>query len=427
MNNYTMKTYEMKREILKFSKKITDGLDKPTTKFVTDMIYGIEKSNSVLISEIARALNEKIKPKNTIERLCDNCNTMTLQENKILKDNYMNIALKQLPDEEIILIEDDSDVNKEHSSKLEDLCIVRDASKQKETYVNGYHVCEIVGLSKNEKQPISLYSNIYSTESKGFLSCNEETKKSEKYVIEKIRENKPDTRIIIVKDRGYDSLDLFKNTIDNKVSFVVRLDGDRHLLFKDKKRIVKEVASKRKGKIHTKLMYKGENVDCYISYTKVQLPKIKNKDLTLVIIYRKDEENDPMYLLTDIDVKSKADVEKIARTYMLRWRIEEYFKSKKQNYDFENFRIRNLKGINNLNLILSCVMLHIGTLTEKMDYKLLVIKIIEASQSLKKKAIVWYGQISKGIANILKYAKTGIKVFEEIETRIKYKQLSLKL
>ena len=427
MNNYTMNTYEMKREILKFSKKITDGLDKPTTKFVTDMIYGIEKSNSVLISEIARALNEKIKPKNTIERLCDNCNTMTLQENKILKDNYMNIALKQLPDEEIILIEDDSDVNKEHSSKLEDLCIVRDASKQKETYVNGYHVCEIVGLSKNEKQPISLYSNIYSTESKGFLSCNEETKKSEKYVIEKIRENKPDTRIIIVKDRGYDSLDLFKNTIDNKVSFVVRLDGDRHLLFKDKKRIVKEVASKRKGKIHTKLMYKGENVDCYISYTKVQLPKIKNKDLTLVIIYRKDEENDPMYLLTDIDVKSKADVEKIARTYMLRWRIEEYFKSKKQNYDFENFRIRNLKGINNLNLILSCVMLHIGTLTEKMDYKLLVIKIIEASQSLKKKAIVWYGQISKGIANILKYAKTGIKVFEEIETRIKYKQLSLKL
>ena len=427
MNNFTTNTYEMKREILKFSKKITDGLDKPTTKFVTDMIYGIEKSNSVLISEIARALNEKIKPKNTIERLCDNCNTMTLQENKILKDNYMNIALKQLPDEEIILIEDDSDVNKEYSSKLEDLCIVRDASKQKETYVNGYHVCEIVGLSKNEKQPISLYSKIYSTESKEFLSCSEETKKSEKYVVEKIRENKPNTKIIVVKDRGYDSFNLFKNTIDNKVSFVVRLDGDRHLLFKDKKRIVKEVASKRKGKIHTKLMYKGENVDCYISYTKVQLPKIKNKDLTLVIIYRKDDENNPMYLLTDIDVKSKADVEKIARTYMLRWRIEEYFKSKKQNYDFENFRIRNLKGINNLNLILSCVMLHIGTLTEKMDYKLLVIKIIEASQSLKKKAIVWYGQISKGIANILKYAKAGIKVFEEIETRIKYKQLSLKL
>ena len=127
-------------------------------------------------------------------------------------------------------------------------------------------------------------------------------------------------------------------------------------------------------------MYKGENADCYISYTKVRLPKIKNKDLTLVIIYRKDEENDPMYLLTDIDVKSKADVEKIARIYMLRWQIEEYFKAKKQNYDFENFRIRSLKGINNLNLLLSCVMLHIGTLSEKMDYKLLVIKIIEASQ-----------------------------------------------
>lgn len=65
-----------------------------------------------------------------------------------------------------------------------------------------------------------------------------------------------------------------------------------------------------------------------------------------------------MYLLTDLKVKNKEDVIKISRTYMLRWRIEEYFRVKKQNYDFENFRIRSLKGINVLNAILSCVMLH---------------------------------------------------------------------
>jgi len=42
-----------------------------------------------------------------------------------------------------------------------------------------------------------------------------------------------------------------------------------------------------------------------------------------------------MYLLTSLSIKTKDDVEKIARIYMLRWRIEEYFKFKKQNYDFE--------------------------------------------------------------------------------------------
>ena len=39
-----------------------------------DMQYGISKSQSSLISNISRALDEKIKLKNTIERLCDNLN-----------------------------------------------------------------------------------------------------------------------------------------------------------------------------------------------------------------------------------------------------------------------------------------------------------------------------------------------------------------
>ncbi len=427
MNNFTTNTYEMKRDILNFSKKISEGLCKPDKKFIADMLYGIEKSGSILFSDIARALNEENKLKNTIERLCDRCNYLSDESIEKIKENYLNEAIKQLPDDEVILIEDDSDVNKEYSRKLEDLCTVKDASSKEDRYVNGYHVCEVVGLTKNEKQPVSLYSKIYSTETSGFISCPDETKKSEKEVISKLRKENEKIKIIVVKDRGYDSYNLFEETIKNKISFIVRLDGDRHMLFKGKKRLVKEVAATRKGKIHTKLMYKGENTDCYISYTTVQFPKMKEKDLSLVIIYRKDEESDPMYLLSDLPIKTKDDVLKIARTYMMRWKIEEYFKAKKQNYDFENFRVRNLRGINNLNLILSCVMLHIGILSDKIDFKLLIIKIIEASKSIKKTAIVWYGQISRGIRNILSYAHEGIRKWQKIESREKFKQLQLKL
>ena len=427
MNNFTTNTYEVKRDILNFSKKISEGLCKPDKKFIADMLYGIEKSGSILFSDIARALNEENKLKNTIERLCDRCNYLSDESIEKIKENYLNEAIKQLPDDEVILIEDDSDVNKEYSRKLEDLCTVKDASSKEDRYVNGYHVCEVVGLTKNEKQPVSLYSKIYSTETSGFISCPDETKKSEKEVISKLRKENEKIKIIVVKDRGYDSYNLFEETIKNKISFIVRLDGDRHMLFKGKKRLVKEGAATRKGKIHTKLMYKGENTDCYISYTTVQFPKMKEKDLSLVIIYRKDEESDPMYLLSDLPIKTKDDVLKIARTYMMRWKIEEYFKAKKQNYDFENFRVRNLRGINNLNLILSCVMLHIGILSDKIDFKLLIIKIIEASKSIKKTAIVWYGQISRGIRNILSYAHEGIRKWQKIESREKFKQLQLKL
>ena len=58
MNNFTTNTYEMKRDIVNFSKKLCKNSDKPETKFVTDMIYGISKSKDVLLSSIAEALNE---------------------------------------------------------------------------------------------------------------------------------------------------------------------------------------------------------------------------------------------------------------------------------------------------------------------------------------------------------------------------------
>ena len=60
-----------------------------------------------------------------------------------------------------------------------------------------------------------------------------------------------------------------------------------------------------------------------------------------------------------------------------------------------------------------------------MDIKLLTIKIIERSQSLRNKVIVWMSQIAKGIKEILKYAHKGIKEWQGIEVKEKYKQLQL--
>lgn len=37
MNNYTMNAYEVKRDLLNFSKKISEGVNQPTTKFIMDM------------------------------------------------------------------------------------------------------------------------------------------------------------------------------------------------------------------------------------------------------------------------------------------------------------------------------------------------------------------------------------------------------
>lgn len=46
MTNYTTETYQMKRGILNFSNKISEGVGKPTTKLIQDTMYGISRSKS---------------------------------------------------------------------------------------------------------------------------------------------------------------------------------------------------------------------------------------------------------------------------------------------------------------------------------------------------------------------------------------------
>ena len=421
MNNFTTNTYEMKREILNFSKKVSEGVNKATTKFVMDMQYGLAKGGSCLISNIARSLDENIKLNYTIDRLCDNLSNMYQEEKEIIWNNYLNEVSKNIDKENAIVLFDDSDINKEYSKKLEDLDRVIDGSSQDKKIVNGYHVCEATVLSMNNKQPMSIYSKIYSCKSKNFVSKNT-------YTLESIKaaENMIGEKFIGVFDRGYDDNKIFKYMSNNKHEFVVRLDDEIILLFKGKKRSVGEVAKTRKGKISYKALFDdSEEYELMLSYTKATLPANK-EEYTLVIVYGLSEKS-PMKLLTNINIKDKADVIKVVRLYLSRWRIEEHFRGKKQEYDFENMRVRTLESMNTLNMMLTIHLGHIAILADKIDKKLLTIKILYASKSLKDKSIVWLSQIARGIKNILAYAHTGIRDWLEIETREKFKQLELKL
>ena len=419
MVNYTMECYEMKREILNFSKKISEGLNKKETKFVSDMQYGLSKGKSCLISEISRSLNEDIKLKNTIERLCDNLQSLDETQKKIIKDNYLKEIKDYFPNEAISIF-DDSDISKRYGKKFEDLDKIIDASDLDKKIVNGYHVCEAVILGKNEKQPFSVYSEIYSCKSEGFISKNKYTMESINTVIDVLKR-----KCNMVFDRGYDDNKIIDYVDKSGNNFVIRMNDKRTFLFKGKKKNCYEEALKRKGKIRMELWFEEEKQEISVSHTKVIMPRNK-KEYELVFVYGLSEER-PLILLTNRDIHSKEDVIKVVRLYFYRWRVEEYFRDKKQEYEFENMRVRTLKAMNNLNLMLMIHMGHLGMLVEDMNKKLLTIKIIERSKSLKRKVSVWLSQISRGIRNILSYAHTGIKEYQKIERREKNRQIELKL
>ena len=421
MNNITTNTYEMKREIYNFSQKMSKGLNKGTSKFVLDMQYGLAKSGSCLISEIARSLDEDIKLGYTIERLCDNLVDLYPEEKDQIWNNYLEEVKNNIDNDNAVVLFDDSDINKEYSKKLEDLDRVIDASSQDKKIVNGYHVCEATILTKNEKQLMSVYSKVYSCKSKDFKSKGTYTFESIKAVEKIIKDN-----FTGIFDRGYDDNKIINYMSEGNRKFVVRLTDCRTLLFKGKKKSVEEVIKTRKGKIIMKLLFdENEEKEVMLSYSKAVLPNNK-KEYTLVIVYGLSEEH-PMKLLTNIKVETKEDVIKVARLYLSRWRIEEHFRGKKQEYDFENMRVRTLESMNNLNMMLTIHLGHIAMLADKINKNLLAIKIIYASKSLKKKAIVWLSEIARGIKNILSYAHKGIKSWEDIKTKIHEQQLQLKL
>ena len=416
MNNFTTNTYEMKREILNFSEKIAKKLSKSEKKFIQDIEYGIAASGSCLISDISRSLNEDIKLKNTIERLCDNLNSF--DDAETLYNNYIE-EIGDIYGKEPVVLFDDSDISKVYGKKFEDLDDVMDASSQDKKVTKGYHVCEATILTEKEKQLISVYSQIYSCKSKDFKSMNDYTFKSIE-TAKKVLNRK----FIGVFDRGYDDNKIIDYMDDNY--FVIRMNDRRVFLFKGKKKNVYEEAKKRKGKIRMTLWFDdNEEYEVYISHTKVTLPH-NGKDYELVFCYGLSEER-PLILLTNRKIHSKDDVIKVVRLYFSRWRIEEYFRAKKQEYKFENIRLRTLKGINNLNLFLTIHLGHINKLAEEINRKLLSIKIIEASKSIRNKVIIWMSQFARGIKKILSYAHTGIKEWQKIEIRDKYKQLALKI
>ena len=433
MNNYTTETAQIKRDILNFSKKISFGLCKSTQKLCQDMIYGINTRKSVLLSDIARGLQETTKLAYTIDRISKHLNDMDEETEIEIRKNYIKEALKYIDsdDEYIVVLNDNTDINHEQAKKMEDLCLIRDASSKQEKYVNGYNVCEYTALSTKMNSPISLYSKVYSTTSDDFISENNETIIGEEEVINILKtiNKKP----IFTRDRGYDANEFFKRDLENDIKFITRLKKNRNLIFKNKNENAYEHVLKGKGKISIKLMYKGENKDCYISYTKVQLPCYKEKELTLVTVYGldynesdDDGEEKVLTFLTNMDIKNKDDAIRVVYTYFLRWRIEEYFKAKK-SYKWELSLIRSLKGIRKLNMFLTIVMLYSNEHIEKLETNFLSNIILERALQLKEKCIVYFGQIAQGIYEILKFAKVGIKNLQNITHNEKYKQLELKL
>ena len=92
-----------------------------------------------------------------------------------LHETYISAVQKEF-DESTVLLVDDSDIAKNCSVKLEGLCKVHDGSTG--GIANGYWFAGVSALTAGRKQPIPVYSRVYSSVEQGYVSNNMETIKS---------------------------------------------------------------------------------------------------------------------------------------------------------------------------------------------------------------------------------------------------------
>ena len=415
MLNSTSKTYTLKRKILFFTNKISKQLSRPNRKFIADITYGMLASGSCLLTDVADQLHEPSKKINIVDRLSRHLSHGTPAA---AAASYLRLVKKWVPAEPVIHI-DDSDIIKPDGYKFESLGIVRDGSESTRTkniYKKGYHVTEACVLTKSN-HPVSIFSKIHSSSEKGYKSINTITFQAMEQGAALFG------KATFAMDRGYDDNKMFLKLDELGQDYIIRLKSNRKLLYHNKWTMATELRDRRKGKIKTSVFYKGRNHDAYLSHVKVQITASR-KDIYLVLVYGITEH--PMMLATNKEIKSKDDVIRVARIYFSRWKIEEYFRCKKQMFRFENFRVRNLAAINALNFYITLCMAFLAMISMESESNALKVSIIKSANPVKEKVFFCYYRLAKGISGILSYAKEGIRLWFRTK-RPAYRQLCLKL
>jgi hypothetical protein len=133
------------------------------------MLFGIQSSQDVKLSNIGRCLQEKIPLIRTEKRLSRNLKSAALE--KELTPQLVRLGSSRIQPNTVLAL-DLSDVRKEYAQKMEYLATVRDGSTGE--LHNGYWLCDVTGAEVGGSEIVPLYQKLFSAEAKDFISENAE-------------------------------------------------------------------------------------------------------------------------------------------------------------------------------------------------------------------------------------------------------------
>ena len=367
---------KMRAHLGEFSGRLCAGLSKPARRFVSEALYGIAARGSVRLSEIGRALEETVSLAKTETRLSRNLGREELRGHvggAVLREGSARIGKRTL------LVLDISDIAKPYAEKMQYLARVRDGSTG--DIVDGYWLCQVIGVENQAAAIVPLYSALYSQKAPDFQSENEEIKTAFREVSVACG-----GRGVWIVDRGGDRGELYAPLLDAGQSFIIRNTGQRHLLSGRRKVATADLAETCPMLYATHVVREEKDKEVCrrldYGFRPVRLPEHPEVPLWLVVVRGLGEK--PMVLLTNLPLrKNRKVLWWVVSAYLTRWRIEEAIRFIKQSYDLEDIRVLSYARLRNMAVLVNAVAFFTAVvLGTRIKLEILATHLLRASKRL---------------------------------------------
>lgn len=389
----------LKAQLTKFSSELCAGLSKPLGRFVSQMLFGIQSSQDVKLSNIGRSLQEEIPLIRTEKRLSRNLKSAELE--KELAPQLIKMGSRRVQSNTVLAL-DLSDIRKEYAQKMENLATVRDGSTGE--LHQGYWLCDVTAAEVHGSEIVPLYQKLFSVEAKEFTSENAEVLAA----VDLVRTH-TQGRGIWTMDRGGDRKKLLEPLLGRGQRFVIRSAGQRTVI--DRRGLqgsVAEVAGRCRLRHQARIIKiqdgQEKTYELHYGTEPIHLPG-RTEKLWLVVIAGFGEES--LMLLTNLPVVARDSQSPwwIVQIYLTRWKIEETFRYVKQSYNLEDVRVMKYQRLKNLVTLVTAVAYFAATfLGQQLKLRILCEKLLIISQRFFGIPPFRFYALAEGIGRILSTA-----------------------
>ena len=383
----------VREQLERFSGILSPRFSKPQGAFIRDMVYGIQASQDVKLSCIGRALREDIALKKTEERLSHHLRTPGMAQ--AINEQIAGHAAPRIRADTLIIV-DPTDVRKAYAERMPYLAKVRDGSSG--DLVRGYWACVAVACEPESRRVIPLHQRLWSAQAPDFESENIELLQ----VIDTIR-GPSQGRGIYVMDRGGDRVKLYIPLLERKLRFIIRLVGDRHLVFRRGERLASDIGR------DCPMLYAEDVIKADLETEKrlhleygFRPVKLPGRDEPLYLVVVRGFGQEPLLLLTNVALQpSRKSLWAIVRGYICRWLVEETIRFIKQSYHLEDLRVLNYERLRNMvALVLAAVYFSAVWLGESLKLAVLATRVTQAAKRFFAVPDFHYYALADGIATL---------------------------